>query len=383
MPTIISGSSATNDVLAAGLVVDMDKRVFALDPPGNPYTRLVTKRIKSRPAKQTKVSWQEDDIVPFWDTANETIADNVLDFNVSNGTYFQAGDLVKNSATGEIFRVTIVATNNLTITRGYAGTTAAAITSGDWLINLRAAQAEGTTSPTARATLKVEKFNYTQILKTPVHITATNKAVAHYHGNELDYQTRKAGEEHARAWEEIALHGHAANDVATAATPIRTAGGLDDIIDTNILTVSGGVLTEPEFRDWAADCFRYRVNGSGGGTKMLFASRAMKLTMDSWGESKLIMNEKASATYGMDISTYIGSTGTLQVIYHPLLENGYEDTSYLVDPDGCMFRPLRPTKLHMDIEEDGEDGTKHEYRTEATFMFAQEKCFGKIDGVTY
>jgi hypothetical protein len=383
VPSIISGSSATNDVLQVGLVVDMDKKVFALDPPGNPYTRIMTKRIKSRPAKQTKVSWQEDDIVPFWDTANETINSSATDFDVSNGSYFQAGDLVKNAATDEIFRVTVVATNNLTITRGYAGTSAAAITSGDYLLNLRAAAAEGTTSPTARATLKVEKFNYTQIVKTPVHITATNRAVQHYHGNELDYQVRKAGEDHGRTWEEIALHGHAANDVSTAATPIRTAGGLDDVIATNILSVSGGVLTEPEFRDWAADCFRYRVNGSGGGTKLLLASRALKLTIDSWGENKLQMNEKASATYGMDITTYVGSTGTINVVYNPLLEQGYEDRSYLVDPDGCMFRQLRPTKLRMDIEEDGEDGTKHEYLTEATFMFAQEKCFGMIDGVTY
>jgi hypothetical protein len=216
-----------------------------------------------------------------------------------------------------------------------------------------------------------------------VHITATNKAVAHYHGNELDYQTKKAGEEHARVWEEISLHGHAANDVSTAATPIRTAGGLDDIIDTNVLSVSGGVLTEPEFRDFVADCFRYRVNGAAGGSKLLLASRALKLTIDSWGENKLQLNAAAKQTYGMDVLTYIGSTGTLNVVFHPLLESGYEDRSYLIDPDGCMFRPLRSTKLRMDIEEDGEDGTKHEYITEATFQYAQEKCFGMIDGVTY
>lgn len=381
MPTLISGQSNTADVLQVGRVLDVDTKVFALDPPKNPYTRLVTKRLKSKPAKQTKVSWQEDTIVPFWDTANETIANNVLDFNVTNGGYWQVGDSFLNAATGEICYISIVSTNNLTITRGYAGTSAAAITDGDYLLNLRRAEAEGANSPTARSTVKVEAFNYCQIAKTPVHITETNEAVSHYHGSELAYQLRKAGEEHGRLWEEIALHGSASENTG-GSQPIRTAGGLDDLITSNILS-AGGTVTEPEFKDWVADCFRYRVNGGYGGSKILFASRAMKLTMDSWGQSKLIMNEKASATYGMDIRTYQGSTGRLEVVYHPMLEAGFAGRSYLVDPDGCMFRPLRRTKLQMNIQTPDEDGRKHQYITEATFQFALEECFGMVDGVTY
>lgn len=383
MPTLITGQSGTDDILAVSQKIDIGTKVFGIDPPGNPYTRIMTKRLKSKPAISWKVQWQEDDIVPFWDQAASTVASGATSVDVDNGTYFAVGDLVKNTATDEVVRVTAISTNTLTITRGYAGTTAAAITTDDWLLNLRAAQAEGANSPTARATLKVSKENYTEIVKTPIHITNTARAVQYYHGDEERYQIRKAGEDHGRAWEERALHGHAANDTSTAAHPIRTAGGLDDVITSNILTVSGGTLTESEFRDWLGDCFRYRVNGTGGGSKVLIAGRALIHTINSWGQAKLQMNEKARATYGMDISTYIGSTGRVEVVYDPLLENGYEGVGYLIDPDGTMFRPLRNTKLEMNIQDPDEDGRKHQYITEATFQYALEQTFGLIEGVTF
>lgn len=382
MPTLITGQSATNDVLAAELVIDMDTRVFAYDPPNNPYTRIFTKRLKSRPAKQTTVRWMEDEPRPYWDTFAEAVDNSETAIDVTNGAYWQIGDLLKVPSSDEVMRVTgKVSTNTLQVVRGYMGSATAA-SSGESILNLRTAQMEGDVSPEAIATLKVEKTNYTQIWKTPVHITNTNDAVAHYHGSEFDYQLRKAGEEHGRAMEEAALHGRKKEDTASAANPIRAAGGIDEHITTNVLS-AGGTLTESEFRDWLGDCFRYRVSAGGRGAKLLLAGQPLINTINSWGLNKLQLNSTASQTYGMDISTYEAGFGRVEVIYHPLLEQGYNGTGYLIDPDGTMFRPLRATKLHMNIQDPGEDGRKHEYRTEATFQFALEKAFGLVEGVTF
>lgn len=383
MPTILPGGVGTEDVLALQLKPDVGTRVFGYDPPGNPYTRFMTKRLKPKPAIATKVQWMEDDIIPFWDQVNGAQTNVETAIEVDNGAYFLAQDLVKNTRTGEVFRVTSVAANVLTVTRGWGGTTAAAMNDNDWLLNLRIAAEEGSTSPAAKATQKVEKNNNCQIIKTPVHITNTNRAVSHYHGDEEKYLIRQAGERHGRTWEEIALHGVKA-DVAGTEHNIRSAAGLNSIITTNVLDVSAtGVLTESEFRDWSVGPFRYRVNGGLGGVKLLLAGPALINTINSWGVLKLQTNPEASAKYGFRIRTYIGSTGDYEVIYDPLLENGYEGYGFVCDPDGMMFRPLRSTKLEMNIQQNDEDGRKHQYITEASFQYALEKTFGVVKGVSF
>jgi hypothetical protein len=379
-PTIRAGQVATNEVLADQLVVDMGTEVFGYDPPGAPMMAFFTKRMKSKPARATTVNWMEDEPVPYWDQLNEALDDSETTVSVDNGAYFQAGNLVKIVSTNEVMRVTGVASNDLTVTRGYIGTAAAAADDA-YILNLSTAETEGDNSPQALATVKVKRSNYTQIVKTPVHMTATNMAVEHYNGDEWTYQQRKAGAAHARKWEEIALHGRKKEDLVTSAHPIRAAGGIDEIISTNVLDATG-VLTESEFRAWLGSVFRYSVR-PGRNVKLLMAGLEMINVINSWGLDKLRLNSTASQTYGMEVNTYQAGFGRLEVVYHPLLEAGYSGTGYILDPDGIAYRPLRNrgTRLQQNIQDNDEDGRKDQYITEATFQFALEKAFGKIINV--
>lgn len=381
-PTIRSGNLATNEVLAAQLVIDMGTEVMQYDPPGAPMMKIITQRMGADPADATTVRWMEDEPMPYWDQLNGAISNSATTITVDNGSYFRAGDLVKVVSTDEVFRVTAVSGNDLTVTRAWAGTATAA-SDNAYLLNLSTAEMEGDVAPEARHTVKVERTNYTQIVKHTVHITGTNEAVKHYHGSERRYQQRKVGEEHARRWEEIALHGRKKEDTSTGAKPIRSAGGLDETITTNV-TDLGGTMTESEFIDIVSDAFRYSVR-PGRTRKILLASTNVINTINSWGLAKLQLNEKASATYGMDIATYIAGSARLEVIDHPLLELGYEGYFYIVDPDGMKYRPLRGrgTRLYQNIQDPSEDGTKDEFRTEASFQFALDKVHAKGYGVTF
>lgn len=383
MPTIRSGQVATNEVLANSLPIDMGTEVFQYDPPGAPMMKIITKRMGSTPAKSTTVRWMEDEPIPYWDQVNGAVADGTTtSITVDNGAYFRAGNLVKAVSTGEVFRVTGVVSNTLTVSRGWAGT-AAAIADNAYLLNLSTAEMEGDVAPEARSTLKVEKSNYTQIVKDTVHITGTNDAVEHYHGDERRYQQRKTGEMHARRWEEIALHGRKAENTSLGAKPIRSAGGIDEVISTNVFS-PGTTMTESEFISYVAQAFRYSVR-PGRTRKILLASTAVINTINAWGLNKLQLNDTASQTYGMDISTYVAGSARLEVIDHPLLETGYEGYFYFVDPDGMKYRPLqgRGTRLYQNIQDNGEDGLKDEFRTEASFQFALEKVHGSGSGVTF
>lgn len=385
MPTVITGSAATAGSYAINQdqrVVDMMERVFQYDPPESPMLTVVTKRMQVRRARATEVKHLEDDVIPEFDQANGSINSSATALVVDNPTYHRVGDILKVVSTGETVRVVGKndSTSTLTITRSWGATAAATIPDNAWLLNMGTAEAEGDLSPVAKSTQTVTQTNYTQILRTPVHLTKTLDNIELYGGPERQRQRRKAGAKHARLWEQIALHGEKREDTTSGDTPIRSAGGLDERITTNVLA-AGGVLTEGQFIDFIGDCMRYSVRG-GKRRKGLLASRELMATISSWGNHKLRTNTGASQSYGIEVTTYISPFGTLDIIPHNLLEQGYAGYGYVIDWDGVWYRPARRTMLQTNIQQPGEDAFKDEYFTEATFSFALEKAFGKITGVT-
>ena len=385
-PTIKRGQIATNDVLSQQLKPDFDTDVYRIDPQASPVLTILSRESRSRECTATTINWFEDEPVPMWMTGTGSQGSGVTLITVSDATAIQAGDLLKVVSTGEIMRAIAdpASSTTVAVTRGYAGASATTIASGAYILNLRAARMEGDVSPEAIATQKVAKTNYTQIFRTPVHITGTAQAVEHYTNDELKYLTRQAGAAHARALEEAFLHGRKKEDTSTTAKPLRLLGGVDEYVSTNLLD-AGGALTESEFLDWLWQVHRYSPNGGPGGKKWLFASADLINTINSWGSAKLQLNDSASREYGMDITTFISGFGKLNVVYHPLLEQGYSGYGYVIDPGSVIRRPLRgrSTKLLTNRQDNSEDGMKSEYLTETSFQFVTEKANGLIYGVTF
>lgn len=388
---MIQGAQATDGTLALNAdqkKIDMFPRIFQYDPQANPILTIITQRVRSQSAMEVETKWLEDSPVPSWLTASANIASGVTTLVLSSGqgAYVLANaHILKNMTTGELIQVTAVAGDSLTIVRGYGGTTAGAINTTDNLLNLRGAFGQGTNSPISLATLKATKSNYCQIRKTTATVTKTLDAVALYGGDERIYQRNKASSEHARDWEQILLHGVKGSVVSGQANPVFLTGGLDYYISTNVLATSG-TLTESEFLDFLPNIFRYSVSGSPGKSKLLAASAEIINTINSWGIAKLQTTpaaDRASQTYGMDIREYVSGFGRLMVVYHPLLEQGARGRGYVLDLDGLMVRPLRPTHMNTNVQANDADVYKDEILTEAGFMVAQELCHGLITGVTY
>ncbi len=386
MPSMVRGQVATNDLLAAQLVVDMDREVYEIDKRANPVMTLISRESRSKEANATTINWMEDEPVPMWTHLNGSINGSVTSITVDDSSFYQVGDLLKVVATGEIMRVTAVPTGTTaSVTRGYAGASGTSASDNAYVLNLRAAEMEGDVAPDAISTVKAAKLNYMQIVRTPVHLTNTAQAVEHYSGDELRYQQRKAGVAHARAWEEIFLHGRKKEDTSTGSAPIRLAGGIDEFVTTNLLDANG-TLTEPEFIDWLGDGpFRYSPNGDPGSSKWLFASRDLLNTINGWGLAKLQLASAETAKYGMDIMQYVTGLGVLKVVNHPLLEQGYGGYGYVIDPASIIRRPLsgRSTKLLTNRQDNSEDGRKDEYLTEQSFQVVTEKANGIIFNVSY
>ena len=385
MPTVISGQNRTKGTRAVNPdrhVVDMRDRVYMLDAGQNPALRALTMRSQTMPVESFEPKWLEDAPVPEWDTTTNSVGGTTGDTTipVSNGSYFKAGDLVRVPRTGEYMLVESVSSNNLTVERELAGTVAA-INSAERLHNLGLVDTEGNTSPTAKTTITVTKSNFTRTLKTPVELSRTLSQVKLYGGNERPRLRKNAGVKHARLLELELFHGTKA-EVVSGAEVRRFAGGLDHFVTSNILTANG-MLSESELYEWLGTVYRHGVDGAISSSRVLFAGQALMNTISMWGQNKLTTDSGRNQRYGFHISSLLTPYGTLDIVYHPLLEEEYEGYGYVCDMSGIKIGQLQPTVLQTDIQDNDLDGYKDQYLSEQTYFVMNQEAFGIIKGVEF
>ena len=117
----------------------------------------------------------------------------------SNSAYiFTVGDVVRVARTGENLLVTAITDGNtLAITESFGNTAAANINAGDGLFIVGNVSAENTGARNVNTTRSASQSNYTQIFKTSIAVSGSEKSQKLYGGADLPYQRAKKGTEHA------------------------------------------------------------------------------------------------------------------------------------------------------------------------------------------
>jgi hypothetical protein len=199
-------------------------------------------------ATSTRHEWLEDELLPNTDAINQpAINDAGLDvtsLTVAHGDRFRAGDLVQAAGSREVLLVTAVATNTLTITRAYGGTTGSQLTHGLALSILGNAALEGADAGAARFTVRARRANYTQIFSAAVQVSGTEAAVRQAHvDDEMDYQMTHRLREMLRDLENTVINGvaAAANPEGTASVR-RTLRGVINSFSTNVMALGEGII---------------------------------------------------------------------------------------------------------------------------------------------
>lgn len=381
----ITGARTTGNIAASIRKVDMRETVLELEPNVAPLTVLSSK-LGSDNTYNPEFSWTEDDLEPRFDLVNNGAGYNssATSIVVDNGAYFAQHDSVKVTRTGEIFRVTAVSTNTLTVVRGIGGG-AAAIVDNDELLIVGSSQPEGDTSRPARSSNPTKVTNYTEITRTPFHATETlihSDTITR--PKDFDRQAFHAGVEHKKSLEYKWFHGKPSEDL-TGSTPRRTTGGVFHYIQTNRTDV-GGTMTEAEFFSTFSAGFRY---SNGNRIKVAFASRLAVDVLNGYPKAKLEVVDQSADTYGLSIMRYRSPHGTLNVITHNLLEGTvYGGYIVVLDMDLVKKRPLgnsegsRDTHIARDRQANDEDARKHEYITEAGLEFGIEKRHFIVSNIT-
>jgi len=376
----VTGAMTSTNVLSNQLAIDISKQISLLEPDVQPLA-VFSRAANKEATVATKFRWLEDEAKARFDTTAGTLNTTETALTVSNGLFYQQWDQVLNTRTGEQVRVDGVAGNVLTLTRGI-GSTATAMLSGDELMIIGTAQPENDTSKAARAKNPSLVENNTQIFRTPFEISGTLQAVGWLvQPSEWNRLARNAGIEHAKDIEYSFVLGRK-SATTPGATEDRTTGGVLSFITSN-QTDAGGTLTEAEFNAALLQAMRY-----GSSSKLAMGSGVATSALNKFPASKQITRNDET-TYGMNVTHYTSPFGSLNLVYHKLLE-GQKYGGYLiiVDMAQVAYRYLandtvnRDTKVLPNRQPNDQDGTKSEYLSECGLRFGLQRTHAIVTGIT-
>ncbi len=180
-----------------------------------------------------------DALLPNTDLINQASftpsATTATQITVDHGSRFRIGDQVRADGSKEVMLVTAIATNQLTVVRGYGGTTAEALADNKKLIILGNAALEGADKDASRQTSRIRRRNFTQIFSATVEVSGSQQAAATIGvRDELDYQMQERLRELLRDLENCVINGVApAASQEGSATVRRTMGGVIPMLSTN------------------------------------------------------------------------------------------------------------------------------------------------------
>lgn len=380
--TPFAGARGTANILSDLKEIDMSDSVLELEPDSAPLT-VFTKKLSKKRTVNPAFNWLEDELAPRFDTINNVggytnVATSIV---VTNGAYFSNQDMVYVTRTGELMRVTGVATNTLTVVRG-VGSTAAALLNADEILVVGSSAEEGDVSKPARSWNPVKQTNYAQIFRTPFEMTETARHTANQvNPHDWARQANKAGIEHMKSLEYSFLFGHP-SEVAGVSHPRRTTGGFYHYATQN-QTDAGGTFTDTELFTALRSGFRY-----GSRTKLGLASRLATDVLNSFPRGKLQI-QQSEKTFGVRVMTYISPHGDLNVVTHNLLEGTvFGGHIAIIDMELLSYRFLagengsRDTKVLPNRQANDADTRKDEYLSECGLTFGHSRAHATVIGIT-
>ncbi len=345
--------------------------VADLEPNAAPLVQLMNK-MGSKPAKNPKVEWLEDELKPRVATIAASAASGATAYTFSSQDYFTVGDVLTFPALG--FGLLVTATAASAITGTAIGTSVSAASATEVFI-VANANAEGSSLTEIKITQLVPQFNYCEIVQDPFGVTGTENATEHYSGDERNRLRKKFGIEHARHLEQISFFGPAP---AIIGTNQRVAAGIKYYIDSGNVNA----YTTMSLAQWEAALrtgFRY-----GSEEKWAFCSPKGAQAVNGFAANNIrVVNDRA-ATYGVDVKQYVSAQGRVNIVMHRDWADSavYGGYIFLVDMDAVKARPLRPTRLDANVQAPDYDGYKDRWFSEYSIAVQHGRKFGLITGLT-
>jgi hypothetical protein len=324
----------------------------------------------SEAVTQTNHQWFEDEMFADESTVVGAVTNVATTVTVANAEPFRVGHVVK--VGDELMLVTAIAGAVLTVTRGYASTTAAAINDATKIEVQFVEGTEGANARAARYKARVQKSNNTQIFDDSIEISGTAQAVTQFGISDLyEYEKQKKQLELALQLEKALING-----VAYTNGQVRQMKGIRQFIQSNVTNVSGA-LTMAAVNDLSQKIYEAGGFATGGDYKVIVGAKQKRNL--SLLDTNKVQISRGENSRGEVVDKLINDFGEFEIA---LNNNLAADELLFVDANRMAIRPLVGREFfHKYLGEVG-DATSGMLVGEYTLEFKQEKAHGRLKGLS-
>jgi hypothetical protein len=358
-------------ILSGELIGKRESVVDALLLLNEHQTPLVSLLGFSDPVTQVEHVWFEDEM--FADESVINNGANVLagdtSFDVADAEPFRANQVIK--VDDELMLVTNVSGTTLTVTRGYAGTTAVGHNDGAKVEVMFVEGVEGADARAARFKARKRVSNYTQIFDETISISGTAAAVSQYGIDDLyDHERAKKILELALQLEKAAINGikYESGDGLT-----RQMGGLRYFIQTNVVDASGAALDDTKLNDAMQKIYEKGGFANGGMYKIMVGAK-QKRAISGFQKSDIRLT-RAENTRGQVVDFFVSDFGQAEII---LNNNLAPDEVIIFDANRVAIKPLQGREFTHEYLGKKGDYFEGQIVGEYTLQFVQEKAHARI-----
>jgi hypothetical protein len=343
--TFVTEASNVRDVAEDMLLLDENRTVL--------YT-LTNASKRKKNATAPRIEWFEEQDLPMLAAAATAALSSVATgIFVSDITIYGINDVVQvaanagSSTQDELVLVTAMSgtTNGtLTVTRGFASSSANTITGTNVLKILGVATTENGTVDNPRVPSRSNKTSGCQIFEWPVAITQTGAATKVYTAPDGDRAEKQmlGMRRQKLEIENAGLLGRFSESLASPGSR-WTSMGVRSIISTNV-TDGGGTLTYQTFLSFSRLAFRF-----GGAEKLLAASPLVKEALDFISGNK-ILTQAGATLHGVQLKRFLVSNGTWNLATNYNMDGGNSDEAIGIDLPSVEYCPLVNNGFNCDTK---------------------------------
>jgi len=334
-------------------VRDVSTRLLNLEPDRTPLYVLTNNSKRKVNVFSPRIEFFEDADLVMVGVTNATVANTTTanTISVTDGTIFGVNDVIAvqktsqaTSTVEELVQVTSIATNVLTVTRAFAGTSVDTVGSGTNLKILGVAQSEVGAIQNPRTPVKSPKTSGAQIFEWPMQISRTAAATKIYGDRPERARIQWLGMRRMKMEiENAGLFGSFSETLAGTAS-VYTSMGVRSIIST-YLTDAGGTTTPctmKVFLDWSRMAFRY-----GSPEKLLMAAPIVKEGMDYWAAAKQLVRSE-DKVFGVSLKRFVTSNGNWLIANNYNMDAGVADEALGIDLPSVEYCPLVNNGQNLD-----------------------------------
>lgn len=302
---------------------------------------------------------------------------------VYKGAVVEPSSVIMNTKTNEYMFVSAVSGNTLTVVRGFAESTVAAVTQNDELLYLGTAKKEGSLAPNPKYRRGVPRMNYSQIFRNGWGTTRTAEHIKFITGNKATENKEDAVSMHAQDIEMALLLGRKSLNQVDGSEVLSTMDGLTSIVKNNTALVAAATLDS--IQEWMYSNFETCPEGVPNERVVMTSLNVLYILNKLIREAGSSYYPIGTATkvYGLDVyALQLPGMQEVKILAHPLFSQTESlSKSMLIYHPGLIKIGYMTDAEIKDATPVGMDGQANVITSELTLEYADENTGGVLSNI--